>query len=436
MTDKRVKLLGGILGFTLVSRVTGILRETIIAVGFGFSRATDGFYQLAATPTYLITFLGGPFTTAYIAWSHRDDAPQESLRVAILSRWLAVATGLLSAALLAVALGLQWRTAGVDAKFLPPLLMALACAATGVIGLSTAVANARSHFVQAQGVLFVNNAGFVLLLGIAAFVLRHRTRSGGVELALTGAFAGAAAVAAGYGWRVIRQQRTATYSPPQHAAARVSARRTFLPMLGMAGMETMGFLASQAVVLWLAAHSGTGVTSAGSLAQRIALTANGLVIGPLANVAMVRLMQLPPDAARAHLLRVAGLTLAGLAMTAVIISAGAALVGRYSHVATVTLLCRLIPAYAVWLVAQGANIMLNRLSFAQRTARTYTYVTLAGYALANAARYIVWHSAGFGAAIAAGAVVELMATLVILAEAGRGHAPAVSPIVAAPVPSS
>jgi len=417
VNHKPARLLGGILGFTLVSRAMGILREAIIAAGFGFSRATDGFYQLAATPTYLITFLGGPFSTAYIAWSHRDDAPDESLRVAILSRGLAIATGLLSAALLAVALGLQLRTAGAGANILPPLLMALACAATGVIGLSTAVANARARFVQAQGVLFVNNAGFVLLLAIGAFVLRHRTRSVGVELALTAAFAGAAVVAAGYGWRLIRPRGGVLCSLAQRAEARVSCRRTFLPMLGMAGVETLGFLASQALVLWLAAQSGAGVTSAGSLAQRIALTANGLVIGPLANVAMVRLMQLQPEAARGHLLRVAGLTLAGLVLTAAAISLGAALVGRHSHVASVNLLCHLIPAYAVWLVAQGANIMLNRLSFARGTHRTYTYVTLGGYALANVARYTAWRSAGFGPAIAAGAGVELLATLVILGAA-------------------
>jgi hypothetical protein len=69
----------------------------------------------------------------------------------------------------------------------------------------------------------------------------------------------------------------------------------------------------------------------------------------------------------------------------------------------------------VWLVAQGANIMLNRLSFARGAAKRYTAVTLAGYALANFARYAVWYRAGFGPAIAAGAAVELVAALVILA---------------------
>ncbi len=406
-------LVGTILGFTLVSRAIGLLREVIIAAGFGFSRATDGFYQLAATPTYLVTFLGGPFATAYIAWSNRDDAPAEPLRVAIVWRWLAGAVALLSVAFLVVAMRLQGAGRGGDARFLPPLLMALACAATGVVGLSAAVANARARFVQAQAVLFVNNLGFVLLLAVSAVLLR-----GQVELALTSAFAGAALIAAGYGWRVIGHAAAAPPSALERAAVSRSLRRVFLPMLGMAGLETLGFVATQAVVLGLAAHSGTGVTSAGSLAQRIALTANGLVIGPLANVAMVRLMQLEQAAARGFLVRVAGLTLAGLTLTAVAISAGAVVAGQHSHSATLTLLCRLIPAYSVWLVAQGANVMLNRLSFARGAAQRYTGVTLAGYALANSARYAVWRRFGFGPAIAVGAGVELVAALAILAAIG------------------
>lgn len=414
MIDRRGGVVGAILGFTLVSRAVGMLREIIIAAGFGFSRATDGFYQLAAAPTYLIAFLGGPFSTAYIAWSNRDDAPDERLLAGIVMRWLGVVVGLLSVAFLAVAAGLRWSGQAGATQVLPPLLMAMACAVTGVIGLSAAVANARARFVHAQAVLFVNNAAFVLLLGLFALLLRR----GHVELALTSAFTGAALIAAWYGWRTILRNAGALPAGAERAAVTRSLRRVFLPMLGMAGVETLGFLASQAVVLALAARSGAGVTSAGSLAQRIALTVNGLIVGPLANVAMVRLMQLQPEAARRYLLRVAGLTLAGLTITAMAISLAAAMVGHHSHSATLTLLTQLIPAYTVWLVAQGANIMLNRLSFARGAARLYTVVTLAGYGCANILRYAVWRNAGFGSAIAAGAAVELVAALTIMGAIG------------------
>ena len=187
-------------------------------------------------------------------------------------------------------------------------------------------------------------------------------------------------------------------------------------------------------MLALAAHSGAGVTSAGSLAQRIALTANGLIVAPLANVAMVRLMRLEPEPARLYLLRVTGLTLGGLTITAAAISAGAVVIAQHGHSATLTLLCRLIPAYTIWLVAQGSNVMLGRLSFARGAARRYTGVTLAGYAGANIARYAVWRSAGFGPAIAAGAAVELGAALIVLAGIGSRRARSAPPAIATAAP--
>ena len=75
----------------------------------------------------------------------------------ILLRWLLAATGLLGAAFLAAALNIAFAGPHGDDRLLPPLLMALACVATGLVGLSAAVANARAHFAQAQAVLLINN---------------------------------------------------------------------------------------------------------------------------------------------------------------------------------------------------------------------------------------------------------------------------------------
>jgi peptidoglycan biosynthesis protein MviN/MurJ (putative lipid II flippase) len=409
------RMFAGILGFTLVSRLMGFLREAIIALGFGFSRATDSFYQLAATPTYLLTSLGGPFSTAYIVWSNRADAPGERLRVAFVLHWLVLAAAAVASGFFAVILWLEFARPVRSPQILPGLLMALSCMAGALIGLGAAVANARARFVQAQAVLFVNNCGFVLLLTISALLLRRK-----VELALTSAFAGAALIAALYAWRVIRGDNDWSMlrqvSPAERRSVLFSLRKVFLPMLGMASLETAGFLASQAAVLGLAAMSGAGVTSAGALAQRIALTANGLVIGPLANVAMVRLAKLEGEAARRYLLQTAARTLAGLTLTAVVLSFGAMLVTRHGHSPNLILLAGLIPAYTVWLIAQGANIMLNRMSFARGTVRLYTGVTLAGYAAATLVRYAIWRGAG----------VELAAALAILAGAAwrRSESPA------------
>jgi hypothetical protein len=203
-------------------------------------------------------------------------------------------------------------------------------------------------------------------------------------------------------------------SPQARAALIRSVRKRFAPLLGYASIETLGFLATQAIVLTLASSSGVGVASAGSLAQRIALTTNGLVINPLSNVAMVKLSKLPESARRGFLVRIATMTLGGLGAVAAVLAVSAGELTHFTHSANAALLAQLIPSYSLWLVAQGGNTMLSRLSFARGAVRLYTGVTVVGYVLANAARYLVWHRWGFGPAIAAGAAIELTGALVVL----------------------
>jgi peptidoglycan biosynthesis protein MviN/MurJ (putative lipid II flippase) len=421
--------IAAVLSFTLISRAIGFLRELIIAAGFGFSHATDVFYQLAAAPTYLMTYICGPFATSYIAWTNRADAPDEQLCRALILKFLAIGTALLAAGMGLVTYGIS--THGAATAFaLPQVLMALSCIATGVVGFSATVANAQARFARAQSILFANNLAFVVLLGAGALVFRNA-----VLLALTTAFAAAALVACAYGYHaVMAGMPTPSIDPAQRAARSAhlhqSLRRQFLPMLGYASSETLGFLATQGLVLFLASSSGVGVASAGSLAQRIALTVNGLVINPLSGMAMVRLSKLPEGAQRTYLVRVATLTLAGLAGVAIVLTVAAQFTARFGHSANGVLLASLIPSYALWLVAQGTNTMLSRLSFARGAVRLYTGATLVGYGLANFARYAVWHSRGFGAAIAAGSAVELLAALVVLVCLARQRA-ATGPVLAA-----
>lgn len=406
--------IAAVLSFTLVSRAIGFLRELIIAAGFGFSHATDAFYQLAATPTYLITYICGPFATSYIAWVNGVDAPDERLCRALTGRFLLIATGILSVGMAAATFWIS-RNGGAAAAFgLPQILMACSCVTVGLVGFASTVANAQGRFARAQSILFANNLGFVLFLGAGALVFRQS-----VLLALTAAFAAAAVAATLYGLRAIAIEAPAILSDPGARAERAarlqqSARHRFLPMLGYASVETLTFLVTQGLVLYLASSSGVGVASAGSLAQRIALTVNGLVINPLSSVAMVRLAKLPEDEKRGFLVRVATLTMGSLVAVAAALSIMARFIGHYGHSANGTLLAGLIPSYALWLVAQGTNMMLSRLSFARGAVRLYTGITVAGYAVANVARYFVWQRWGFGAAIAAGSATELLAALVIL----------------------
>jgi hypothetical protein len=187
-------------------------------------------------------------------------------------------------------------------------------------------------------------------------------------------------------------------------------------------------LASQGLVLFLASSSGVGVASAGALSQRVAMTMTGLVIIPLSNVAMVQLSKLPEDDKRRYLVRMSSLTMGGLLGVAGIMSVLAHFIARFSHSVNAALLASLIPSYALWMVAQGTNSMLSRLSFARGAVRLYTAGTITGYALANLARWQVWHGWGFGPAIAAGSGIELLAALAVVVLLARQRSPVRQPL--------
>lgn len=407
--------IAGVFGFTIVSRGIGFLRELIIAVGFGFSRITDAFYQLAATPTYLMTFITGPFATSYIAWVNGKDAPDERLCRALTLKFLLACAGILAACMFAVTLAMGYSNASSGISAFSLALMSMSCVMVALFCFCSTVSNAKGRFIRAQSILFANNLGFVALLGVAALLFRH---SAGI--ALTSAFSAAALIAALYGLRALRhdsQGHAAAPIPDQATKAdlMLSVRKRFLPMLAYASIETLGFLATQAVVLFLASSSGVGVASAGSLAQRIALTANGLVVNPMSNVVMVRMTKIPEGEQRAYLVKVASLTMMGLGGVALSLSLFSRFIAGLTHSSNGLLLAGLIPSYSLWLVAQGTNMMLSRLSFARGAVRIYTVITVTGYFLANGARYYVWSRWGFGPAIAVGSATELAASLIILA---------------------
>lgn len=412
LSRRRGYVVWGVLGFTLVARVTGFLREMIIAVGFGFSRATDTFYQLAATPTYLLNYLGGPLTTTYIAWSNRPDAPDEPLRIRFVMRWLSMASLLVAIGFLIVVLALQAQHPGTGRAIIPAFLMAASCIAITAVGFGSAVASARAHFIEAQFVFFLNNLFFIMLIGAASLSARHSE-----EVELTSAFLCAAILAGLYSVRIIRRdgaRSPAAASEESVKALRQSIRKTFLPMLGLASIETGAFVASQFFVLWLAARSGTGITSASTVAQRIAMTANSLVIGPLASVAMVQLARLPAEKASSYIVRMGGMTAGGLILLSVMIIAGSFFARGHDLGPSAMLIIGLVPAYCTWMVAQGVNMMMNRLSFARGTIRTYTAVTIAGYGIASIGRFLAWKAAGFATAIAVGGGIEIAAAAAII----------------------
>jgi len=428
---KQIAVVASTLGFVLASRGVGILRELVISIGFGLSRATDSFYQLSAGGTYIQTYITGPFSTAYIAWANKPGAPRESEHLAFIGRFVILASGLCSllysALMLAIALH---RGSGADAEnfALSALIMAPTCLLVGIMSLGAAVQNARGQFAGAQKLLFINNALFVVLLAIGATVGGH------TSIFLTGAYLVASLVSATIAFRALgplNLRRTQPWSKLPLELQR-SLRTELAPTLMYASAETGGFLITQAIVLTLASLSGVGAASGAALSARICLTANGLIVNPLSNMMMVHLARANRHQ-RAFALRAVIATLGGLGAVALMLTlfrgelTGALRAhGRFSE-ANAHLLASLIPDYSLWLVAQGASMVIARLCFTLGRARLFTALTLAGYGLANLARYFTWRIDGFPDAIGVGALFELTASLSAVVVLLKGMADAPDP---------
>ena len=425
MTRTRMAGLAAVLlplAFVLASRVVGLGRELIISAGFGLSVETDAFYQLSAVPTYLITYVTGPFATAYIVWATSARALPEARQLPLMQRWTGAASILVALVFLtgaAVITGVRGHARDMAAA----AMMAVACVMLGRVGLGAAVSNARGRFGRAQGLLFANNLTFVLLLGLGALL----GAQGDVLLVLCGAFCVASLVAAGFAQRALRPVEATRHhgSVADAEETRRSIRRDLLPNLLYASVETGAFLLTQSVVLVLASSSGVGTTSAASLAQRLCLTANGLFVNPLSNMAMVHTSRRQGRDERAFATRIVLGTLAALAAVAIVLVVARRWLpelaehgGRFSR-SNAELLAALIPAYALWLVAQGTSLMLSRLSFTLGHARLFTVLTTAGYIVANLARVLSWWKVDFVAAVAAGAAIELTVALTILVLVAR-----------------
>lgn len=405
------------LAFVLASRFVGLLREIVIAAGFGLSSATDAFYQLSAVPTYLMTYVTGPFATAYIAWATGPGRSAERRELRVLSRWLWAAGIVIAAVFLVGSVFVALRTGGDGGTLAAAILMALASVAVVRIGLGAAVSNARGHFSRAQALLFVNNFLFVGCISIAALY-----GTSDVLVVLAGSFFISAVISAAYAQLLLRKNplEQDAVTEAGDSTAHSSMRQGFLPNLLYASVETGGFLLTQATVLILASASGTGMASAASLTQRLCLTANGLFIGPLSSIAMVHAAKKDPAARRVFTFKVIASTLVGLSVVALALLAVRpwlpAIVGGIGRFGPddAIMVGSLIPAYALWLVAQGASMMLSRLCFAMDRARLFTVFTTGGYFVANILRVITYSRFGFPAAIGVGALVELVAVAMIL----------------------
>lgn len=393
-----------------LSRAFGILREFTIALAFGFSRLTDLFYQLAWPLTAIVTVSNGPFATAFAARLAQVPPDQKlaSIRHYLrrtMALALAVAGLFLAAALVLARLGQPDLALGLA-------ISAAAAAALVCIGFFYAAATALGWTTISAVLLFIGNAGFVLgicLVWLAGLPLHAWTLPLVQALALALSLPVCTVI-----WTRMRRHLPGTDAATMPLPG---LTRAFL----LAGLETSGFLLTQAFIVVLATATGEGWVSATSLAQRVVFSVNGLVISPYASLQMLRVIQdRRTDPQRGYRTFMRGMTLAGCGLVATLLLLGLlvpafgpaliamALPGKSQSLAHVF---ALMPAFAVWLLPMGLNVILCRTMFALSMGEAFTAATVAGYLAANAVRGLVFLAYGLAPAIACGAAVELAVTL-------------------------
>ena len=406
-----MRQLGAAFAIMVGSRIVGFFREILITLSFGFSKATDLFFQATFAPTSLLNVLNGPFTTAFLATFNTAE-PSERGAWLRLYRRRALITGFQLAPLFLVGGAVAaWLVPAADrpAVLLTCALLTPAAPAIVVVGYVAAAANACGQVARANALGGLMNLAFVC--GVLALSIRS---GAGQAWMLPAAFTLAAIAASILGWRWLDGMADGQAAGWGPQSARLQARR--LPGLRrsflLALAEHGGSLITQFIVLALATHAGVGWASAAALAQRLCLTAIGLIVFPVANLVAVAVMRSTGHAARLFALTtmavVGGSTVAALALLWLREPLQAALVsGSRLDAASARLLVELIAPFAAWMVALATNLIANRVLFAIGRGRLCVVVTLAGYALANIARLTAGLQGDFALAIALGAFVEV-----------------------------
>jgi peptidoglycan biosynthesis protein MviN/MurJ (putative lipid II flippase) len=397
------------------SRLLGILRELIISAAFGFSKLTDLFYQSTFPLTCVQTVTNGPFTTAFGA--RLNQAPEASRlgHLRYYTHWCLWLGGALSVIFLLVSAGLYYTHTALTQGLLPGLWLAVlvlvpAAFNTLFAGYVYAVATAMGLITHAAWVLFINNALFVMAI-ILVWVFKIRLEDWTLP----------ACYAAGTIFSLFTAQHILKLIETKLNHLAESPEKLPLPGLAKsfayAGAETMGFIVTQSIVLSLASAAGTGWVSALSLTQRIALSINGFVINPMGSLLMLSVLN-GKSPRTTYLKSIVGIFFGLILFSLIMVlcarfGLGVVVDAGYFQASSANILNELLPAYALWLLPLGVNIVVCKVAFGLGMDRTYTVLTLIGYVFANIARIWLSHEVGFVWAIAAGAIVEFIVVVIL-----------------------
>lgn len=391
----------------VLSRVIGISREFMIAITFGFTGTTDVFYQAIFPVTCAIAIMTGPFTTAFAARFAGQPIDQKPAQLwAIEGQITRVAVTAIVMSWLGAAV-LWWLPFGDFQQFsVPVAVLAPALGAAIFVGYVSAVSTSAGRIALAATGYLSANLAFVFGVVLAwAFVLSPAhwllplLYAAGMIFALWPAYA-------------IRSNFRKDLPPtaPVEKMAVAGLGRSF----GLAMLESGVFLLTQMVVLLLASSQGAGIASAAALSQRICLSIVGLFVLPFASLVMLRVIR-NLKTARRELLRNLGLLVLMLLLSSGIL---VALISPIAHRVlapdSADLLTSVLPAFALWAIPMGTNAFLSRVMFGLGLDRAFTRTSIAGYIVSNAARMMAVPFGGVVTAVAAGALVEIVLSMVLL----------------------
>jgi putative peptidoglycan lipid II flippase len=272
--------------WTLVSRVTGLVRDLIIAASFGASALTDAFHVAFRIPNLLRRlFAEGAFSQAFVPVlghsrvQHGDAATQELIgRVAtVLAAVLLVVSvlGVLGAPLLvyAMASGLARDPQAFDAAVFMTRWMFPYIAFMSLVALAAGVLNTWRHFaVPAFTPVLLN----VALIGAAWLGAPALARAGWPPIyALAfGVLAGGAAQLAVQGWALrrlgLRFGLAWTWRGLREALAHSGTRRVWqlmLPALLGVGVAQLSLLINTQIASHLTPGSVTWITQSDRLME-------------------------------------------------------------------------------------------------------------------------------------------------------------------------
>jgi putative peptidoglycan lipid II flippase len=249
---------------TLGSRVFGLVRDVLLGRIFGDTAVGSAFAAAFAIPNMFRRLFGeGALSAAFIpeyAQAQKHDKPLARALSGLTLQWLAIVTGLLTAAIelvllavLILAPGDEERRLSIGLVMVMLPFMPMICVAAILAGMLQIHGR---YALAASGPVLLN--AFIIITGLF-FTFRGQLGGTGVAYALAVATVLSGLTQAVTFWWILQKLRAD--EPPQDAAARAEARararhaasrmlKTFLPvMIGMGTLQLSTFI-DTLIAMW------------------------------------------------------------------------------------------------------------------------------------------------------------------------------------------